>query len=104
LASHRGIGLDHRGLAVRTGPQILDRHRAGGGWLRRAALHLDQAHAAIAGDRKALVEAETRHLAARSLPGVGRRLLGGTVDLPAVYPDLAHATSLFPRISARSTI
>ena len=47
-------------------------------------LHLDQAHAAIAGDRQPLVEAEARNLGARRLARLQKRVLRRDVDLLAV--------------------
>jgi hypothetical protein len=64
--------------------------------LRRAALHLDQAHAAIAGDREPLVEAEARHLGARRLAGLQHRVLRRNVDLDAVDEEFGHAVGLTP--------
>ena len=61
LPHRRRVGADHHVVA--------DRHRAGGDRLGRA-LHLDQAHAAIAGDRQALVIAEARNLHPRLLAGL----------------------------------
>ena len=99
LAHHRRIGLDHRRLAVGAGAQVLDRHRAGGGRLGRPALNLDQAHAAIAGDRQALVEAEARHFGARRLARLQQRVFRRNVELFAVDDDLAHAA--FSRLPPR---
>ena len=76
LARHRRIGLDHWRLAVWAGAQIAHRHGAGGGRLGRPALHFDQTHAAIAGDRQALVKAEARHLGARRLARLQQRVFG----------------------------
>ena len=90
FARHRRIGFDHGRLALRARPQILHRHCAGRRRLRRAALHLDEAHAAIAGDRQPLMEAETRHLGAGHLAGLKQRVFGGNVDFLAVDDDLAH--------------
>ena len=58
---HRRVGADDHAVA--------DRHRTGRDGLGRA-LHLDQAHAAIAGDRQALVIAEARNLHAGLLAGL----------------------------------
>ncbi len=52
---------------------------------------LDQAHAAIAGDRQPLVEAEARNFRARGLAGLEQRVLRRDVDLFAVDDDLGHA-------------
>ena len=81
---------DHRRLAVGAGAQVPDRHRAGRGRLGRAALHLDQAHAAVAGDRQPLVEAEARHFRARGLARLEQRVFRRNVELFAVDDDLAH--------------
>ena len=100
LARHRRIGLDDRRLALRAGAQVAHRHRAGGGRLGRPALHLDEAHAAIAGDRQPLVEAEARNFRARRLAGLEQRVFGGDVDFPAVDDDLGHC-ALAPPCPAR---
>ena len=60
------------GRAVLVGGQVVDAHGAGGDGLG-AALHLDQAHAAVAGDRQALVVAEARDLDAGLLAGLDQR-------------------------------
>ena len=60
------------GVPSRAGPEIVDAHGAGGDRLRHAA-DLDQAHAAIAGDRQALVIAEARDLDAGQLAGLDQR-------------------------------
>ena len=91
LARHRRIGEHDRRLAVRAGPQVLDRHGAGRGRLRRPALHFDQAHSAVARDRKPFVEAEPRHLGPGRLASLEKRIFGGNVDFLAVDDDLAHA-------------
>jgi hypothetical protein len=54
-----------------------DAHRAGRLWLRHAD-DFDQAHAAIAGDREPLVEAEARNFRARRLAGLKQRVLRRT--------------------------
>ena len=64
------------------------------------ARHLDQAHAAIAGDRQPLVEAEARDFRARGLAGLQQRVLRRDVDLFAVDDELGHAAgslTLWPR-------
>ena len=91
LARHRRIGEDDRRLAVRAGAEILHRHRAGRGRLRRPAFHLDEAHPAVAGDRQPLVEAEPRHFRAGGLAGLEERIFGRNVDFLAVDDDLGHA-------------
>ena len=75
--------------ALRPRPQILHLHRAGGGRLRRAADDLDQAHAAVAGDRQALVIAEARNLDPRLLGRLDQGQGGVALDLDAVDDDLA---------------
>ena len=91
LARHRRVGEYDRRLAVRAGPQVLDRHGAGGGRLRRPALHLDQAHPAVAGDRKPFMEAEPWHLRPGRFASLEERIFGRNVDFLAVDDDLAHA-------------
>ena len=93
LAHHRRIGVDYRRRAVRAGTQVLDRHGAGGVRLRRAALHLDQAHAAIAGDRQALVVAEARHFGARGsrTPAAACMPAGTSTSMPSTM-SLGHAS------------
>ena len=91
LARHRRVGQHDRRFAVRAGAQVLDRHGAGGGRLRRSAFHLDEAHPAVAGDRQPLVEAEARNLRPGRLASLEKRVFGGNVDFLAVDDDLAHA-------------
>ena len=91
LARHRRVGQHDRRFAVRAGAQVFDRHGAGGGRLGRAALHFDQAHPAVAGDRKPLVEAEARHFGAGRFASLKKRVFGGNVEFLAVDDDLAHA-------------
>ena len=87
---------DDRRLALRARAQIPDRHRAGGRRLRRAALHLDQAHAAIAGDRQPLVIAEARDFGAGGFAGLEQRVFGGNVDpLPSMMILLMRLFQLF---------
>ena len=86
---HRRLGVDDRRLAVRAGPAVAHAPGAGRDRLRRA-LQLDQAHAAIAGDRQPLVEAEARNLRARRLARLQQRELRRDVDLAAVDDDLGH--------------
>src|SRR5581483_2819521 len=80
--------------AVLVRRQVAHRHRAGGLRLRRAADDLDQAHAAIAGDREPLVEAKSRDLGARGLAGLEQRVLRRDVDLGAVDDELGHRAFL----------
>ena len=76
--------LHHR----RVGDDLLpvgDRQRAGRLRLRRAGLHLDQAHAAVAGDRQALVVAEARDLDAGQLAGLQDVMPAGTsISMPSI--------------------
>ena len=53
--------------------------------------HFDQAHAAIAGDRQPLVEAEARNFRARRLARLQQRVFRRNVDLFAVDDELGHA-------------
>jgi hypothetical protein len=59
-----------------------DRHGAARLRLGRAGLHLDQAHAAVAGDRQALVVAEARDLDAGQLAGLQDRDAGRAPRVP----------------------
>jgi hypothetical protein len=70
LLHHRRHGDDF--LIVR------DWKRAGSLRLGRPRLHLDKAHAAIAGDRQPLVIAETRDFLARKLARLKHRRARGT--------------------------
>jgi hypothetical protein len=90
LLDHRRVGEDFRRLAVRSRTQIAHAHGAGSRRLGRAALHLDQAHAAIAGDRQPLVEAEARHFRARLFRRLQQRVVIGNLDLFAVDFQLRH--------------
>ena len=90
LFHHRRLGEELLGRAVLVGSQILHAHGAGG--LRLGdALHFDQAHAAIAGDRQPLMEAEARDFRARGFAGLEQRVLRRNVDLFAVDDELGHA-------------
>ena len=71
LFGHLAIGADHHVVGRR--------HRAGGDRLRRFFL-LDQAHAAIAGDRQALVEAEMGDFDAGELAGLQHGRAGRHFD------------------------
>ena len=96
LLDHRRLGLDLRRLAVAARAHVLDLHGAGGGGLGRAADHLDQTHAAVAGDAEPLVIAEARDLDARHLAGLQQREVGIDLDHHAVDGDgtqIAHAFS-----------
>src|SRR3546814_447972 len=82
-----GVGLDHHALA--------DRHGAGGDRLGRT-LHLDQAHAAVAGHRQAVVVAESRNLDAGELAGLQDRQALCDLDLLAVDRQLRHRSPPTP--------
>ncbi len=89
LLHHRRARGDFRRLALGAGPAIA--HAPGAACDRlRAALHLDQAHPAIAGDRQPLVVAEARNLGARRLARLQQRVLGRHIDLFAIDDDLGH--------------
>src|SRR6266851_89614 len=66
LLDHRGLGVDRRRLALGPGPAVAHPPGAACDRFRRAD-ELNQAHAAIAGDRQPLVEAKPRNLRARRL-------------------------------------
>jgi len=89
LAHHRALGIDHLGRAVAVGRQVLDAHGTGRLRLRHAD-NLDQAHAAVAGDRQPLVEAEARDLGARGLARLEQRVLRRHLDLASVDDELGH--------------
>ena len=98
LPHRRRVGADHHVVA--------DRHRAGGDRLGRA-LHLDQAHAAIAGDRQAFVIAEARDLHARLFAGLedGDPVLD--LDLNPVDGQCRHGPRPYaaaPRPALRATM
>ncbi len=101
LLHHRRLGVDDLGAAVPVGRQIVDAHGAGGDRLRHA-LHLDQAHAAVAGDRQALVIAEARDLDAGLLAGLDQR--DAVLDLDGHAVDdqlLGHCRFRSLRTSSR---
>src|SRR3712207_6334579 len=79
LLDGRRLGVYDRRLAVGTGAAIPDSPGAGRNRLRRA-LQLDEAHAAIAGDGQALVEAEARDLRARGLRRLEQRVVRRDVN------------------------
>ena len=89
LAHHRALGVDHLGRAVAVRRQVLHAHRAGRLRLRHAD-DLDQAHAAVAGDRQPLVEAEARNLGARGFARLEQRVLRRHLDLASVDDELGH--------------
>jgi len=90
LLDHRRVGEDFGWLAVRPRPHILDAHSARGLRLWRPAFDLDQAHAAIAGDRQPLMVAEARNFCARGLGRLHQRKIVGDVDELAVNLDIGH--------------
>src|SRR5690606_229324 len=61
--------------------------------LWRSALHLDEAHAAVAGDRQPLMEAETRHFGPGHLRRLQQRVVIGNLDLLAVDLQSSHLAS-----------
>ena len=81
VADHGGVGEDFHPLHHRIGAAG---HRLGG------FFDLDQAHAAIAGDREALMVAEARDFFARSLAGLEHGGAIGDFDFDAVYGDAGH--------------
>src|SRR6266511_1986435 len=89
LAHQWRLGEDLGRLAVRPGPAVAHAPGAGGHRLRRA-LQLDQAHAAVAGDREPFVEAEARDFRACGLAGLQQRVVRRDVDLFAVDDELGH--------------
>src|SRR5208283_2651565 len=76
--------LDHHAVG--------DRLRAGRDRLGRL-LDLDEAHAAVAGDRQALVVAEARDLLAGELAGLQHRRSVRDLDLDPVHRELCHAAT-----------
>ena len=90
LLHHRCLGEKLLRRAVFVGGEVLDAHGAGGLRLRDA-LHFDQAHTAIAGDRQPLVETEARDFRARGFAGLEQRVLRRNIDLFAVDNKLGHA-------------
>ena len=87
LFNHRGIGLHDRRLALRTRAQIADLHRAGGGWLWRAAHNFDQTHAAVASNCKAFVVTETGDFDARHFAGLNEGHRPINFDLGSINDD-----------------
>jgi hypothetical protein len=65
-------------------------HSAGGCRLRRPSLHLDQTHAAVAGDRQPLVETEARNLGAGLFARLQQREMIRDLDLFSVDFQLCH--------------
>ena len=99
LFHHRRLGIENFRRSVLVRRKILHAHGARRLRLRYAD-NLDEAHAAIAGDRQALVEAEARNLRTRSLAGLEQRILRRDVDLFSVDNDLGHATAFWVRDGA----
>ena len=89
LAHHRRLGVDDRRFAVRAWAAVAHAPGAGRDRLGRA-LQLDQAHAAVAGDRQPFVEAEARDFRAGRFRRLEQRELRRDVDLGAVDDDLGH--------------
>ncbi len=85
---HGRVGPDQRGLALGTGAQIAHLHGAGGDGLGRPAHHLDQTHAAIAGDRQAFMIAEPGDFHPGRLAGLDQGHGPVHLDLGAVDVDL----------------
>ena len=98
LLHHRRARRDFRRLALGTGTAIA--HAPGAARHRlRAALHLDQAHPAIAGDRQPLVVAEARNFGARGLARLQQRVFRGNIDLFAIDDEFGHCLRSFPACS-----
>ena len=91
LADRVGCRQDLRRRAVRTGAKVSHLHGAGrdGLWPPQ---HLDQAHPAIARDRKALVVTEARDLPPRLLAGLEQGQICVDVQFLAVNADRAKRT------------
>ena len=101
LLHHRRARRDFRRLALGTGTAIA--HAPGATRNRlRAALDLDQAHPAIAGDRQPLVVAEPRNFRARGLARLQQREFRWHLDLFAVDDEFGHAQT-FPACSLRTS-
>ncbi len=93
LLDHGRASIDLLGRAVAVGRQVVDAHGARGDGLGHAD-HLDEAHAAVAGDRQALVVAEARDLDARLLARLQQR--DAVLDLDRLTVDdelLRHGSS-----------
>ncbi len=101
LAHHGRAGVDDGRLALRPRPAVAYAPSAARDRLGRAD-ELDQAHAAVAGDRQPLMEAEARDLRARRLARLQQRVLGRDVDLGAVDDELGHVTARSARGTGRS--
>ena len=90
LAHHRRARGDDFRRMILVRRQILDAHGARSLRLRHAD-HFDQAHAAIAGDRQPVLEAEARNFRTRRLARLQQRVFRRNVDLFAVDNELGHA-------------
>src|SRR4029077_13275511 len=102
LLHHRRLRIEHGRLAIGARTQIAHRH--GTRSLRLGvALHLDEAHAAIAGDRQPFMEAEARDLRAAGLAGLQQRIFGGDIDLPGLDDQLGHSQLAMMFCSRAST-
>ena len=89
LLDHRRQRIHRWRLTIRSAAHILDLHGAGSGRFGGPD-QLDQTHAAIAGDRQALMIAETRNLASGGLGGLQQRVGSRNLDFLAVDNDLAE--------------
>ena len=99
LLHHRRAGADDLAACRRGSGGSRARPGAGRQRLRRAD-QLDQAHAAVAGDRQPLVEAEARDFRARGLAGLEQRVLRRDVDLLPSTMSLVIASYLAHRFEA----
>ncbi len=82
-----GEVVTHRRLAIGAGAQIAHADGAACLGFGRAALHLDKAHAAVAGDRQPLVVAKARHFGSRRLAGLKQRVIRRDIDFDAVNEE-----------------
>ncbi len=89
LLDHRRAGRDFRRLTLGTGTAIANAPGAACDRLR-AALHLDQAHPAIAGDRQPLMVAKPRNFGARRFARLQQRVFRGNIDLFAIDDEFGH--------------
>src|SRR6185312_2318614 len=96
LLDHRRVGED---LHVLGGRELTGDLRLG-----RAGLHLDEAHAAVAGDGEALVVAETRDLLAGQFGHLQHVHAGFELDLDAVDFGFRHGPSTSLLIAGTSLI
>src|SRR5579875_1842617 len=90
--------LRHHGCAGFNHHSVAAGHRAGRDRLGRF-FHLDQAHAAVSGDRKALMIAEARNFDAELLAGLQNSCSGRDLDLDAVDRKLWHERNPLLRCS-----